>query len=139
MMQPFETVARDIRHACRLLARRPGFAAAAVLTLAVGLGTMTVAFSAVNAFFIAEPPVDATGAGIIEVSDGAPESGGASFRELEVFAADVPALQIAGQTLVTLSRRRGGGAEIAWGLAVTDNYFETLGVEAAHGRTFTAV
>jgi predicted permease len=139
MMQRFETVARDIRHACRLLARRPGFAAAAVLTLAVGLGTMTVAFSAVNAFFIAEPPVDATGAGIIEVSDGAPESGGASFRELEVLAADVPALQIAGQTLVTLSRRRGGGAEIAWGLAVTDNYFETLGVEAARGRTFTAV
>jgi hypothetical protein len=48
-----ETIYRDVRHGCRLLVRRPGFATVAVLTLGVGLGTMTVAFSAVNAFFIA--------------------------------------------------------------------------------------
>jgi predicted permease len=138
-MHRLETISRDIRYACRSLARRPGFAAVTVLTLAVGLGTMTVAFSAVNAFFLADPPVDAAGAGLIAVTDGAPESDGASFRELEAFARDVPALDVSAQTIVTLSRRRGDGAAIAWGLAVTDNYFDMLGVNAAVGRTFSGV
>jgi putative ABC transport system permease protein len=138
-MQLLETIYGDVRHACRSLARRPGFAAVAVLTLAVGLGTMTVAFSAVNAFFIADRPIDSLGAGLIVVSDDAPENSGASFRELEAFVRDVPALEIAAQSIVTLSHRRGDAAEIAWGLAVTDNYFDLLGVEAAVGRTFTDV
>jgi predicted permease len=138
-MRRLESIARDIRYACRSLGRRPGFAAAAVITLAVGLGTMTVAFSAVNAFFLAGPPIDAAGAGTVAVSDGRPESEGASFREFEAFVRDVPALDIAAQTIVTLSRRRGDRAAIAWGLAVSDNYFDTVDVRAATGRTFSAV
>jgi putative ABC transport system permease protein len=135
-MYRLDTVARDIRYACRSLARRPGFGAVAVITLAVGIGTMTVAFSAVNAFFLAGPPIDGEGAGTIAVTDGTPESEGASFREFEAFVRDVPALDISAQTIVTLSRRRGDRAAIAWGLAVSDNYFGTLRVRAATGRTF---
>ncbi len=136
-MSWLETIYRDVRHGCRLLVRRPGFATVAVLTLGVGLGTMTVAFSAVNAFFIAAPPIDSAGAGLVMVTDGAPENGGASFRELESFVRDVPVLDICAQAIVTLSHRRGASTEIAWGLAVTDNYFDVLGVKAASGRTFT--
>src|SRR5688572_23396037 len=137
-MQQLETICRDVRHACRLLARRPGFTVAAVLTLAVGLGTMTVAFTAVNAFFIAAPPIDNPGAGLVVVTGDAPESSGASFRELEAFSRDVSALEISAQSIVTLSHRRGDAAEIAWGLAVTDNYFNLFGVKAAVGRTFAS-
>ena len=72
-MLRLEAVVRDIRYACRSLARRPGFAIVAVMTLAVGMGTMTVAFSAVNAFFLAGPPINAPGAGLIAVTGGAPE------------------------------------------------------------------
>ena len=139
LMLRLEAVVRDIRYACRSLARRPGFAVVAVMTLAVGMGTMTVAFSAVNAFFLAGPPIDAPGAGLIAVTGGAPEIEGASLREFEAFARDVPALDVSAQTIVTLSRRRGDGAAIAWGLAVTDNYFDTLGVQATVGRTFNDV
>lgn len=139
MILRLETIVRDVRYACRSLARKPGFAAVAVVTLAVGIGTMTVAFSAVNAFFLANPPIDAEGAGTIAASDGTPESEGASFRELDTFVRDVPALDITAQTIVTLSRRRGDSAVITWGLAVSDNYFETLGVRAASGRTFAGV
>ncbi|HLG59699.1 MAG TPA: ADOP family duplicated permease [Vicinamibacterales bacterium] len=136
-MPRLETIYLDIRLACRLLARRPGFAAVAVLTLAVGLATMTVAFSAVNAFFIARPPID--GAGLIVMAGAAPESEGATFRELEAFVRDVPALEICAQTIVTLSHRRGEATQIAWGLAVSDNYFDVLGVTASVGRIFTGV
>ena len=139
MVHRVESIAWDVRYACRSLARRRGFAAVAIVTLAVGIGTMTVAFSAVNAFFLAGPPIDAEGAGAITVTDGTPETEGASFREFEAFVRDVPALDISAQTIVTLSRRRGESAVIAWGLAVSDTYFDTLGVRAATGRTFTGV
>jgi predicted permease len=138
-MSALEAIFGDVRHACRTLTRRPGFAAVAVLTLAIGLSTMTVAFSAVNAFFLADAPVDTAGAGLITITGDTPETSGASFRELDAFSRDVPALEIAAQSIVTLSHRHGGTTEIAWGLAVTDNYFDVRGVAAAVGRTFTGV
>lgn len=137
-MRWLESVCGDVRYSCRALARRPGFAAVAVLTLAVGLGTMTVAFSAVNALFLAPSAFDREDGGLIVVSGDPPEQGGASFREFEAFARDVPALDVAAQTIVMLSHQRDGAAGIAWGLAVTDNYFDVAGAAAAIGRTLTA-
>jgi hypothetical protein len=136
MIHWLESLWRDVRLAVRSLSRRPGFSAVAILTLAVGLGTMTVAFSAVNAFFLEDRLVER--AGLIIIDDGAPESDGASFREFEAFRRDVPALDIAAQAIVMLAHARGDATETAWGLAVSDNYFDVLGVSPAEGRTFTA-
>jgi hypothetical protein len=44
-----ETTLRDLRYAVRTLARQPGFATIAVLTLAVGIGANTAIYSVVNA------------------------------------------------------------------------------------------
>ncbi len=73
----------DLRYGCRQLARTPGFTAAVVLTLAVGIGAVTAVYSLIDATFFrplpfAEPgrlvrvllpvPLDLTGATAVRAS-----------------------------------------------------------------------
>jgi predicted permease len=50
------TIARDVRYAMRLLLRAPGVAAAAIITLALGIGANAAIFSVVRAVVLKPPP-----------------------------------------------------------------------------------
>lgn len=56
LVDHLESVTQDIRFAARGLARRPAFTTVAVLTLAIGVGTTTAIFSAVNALILRPLP-----------------------------------------------------------------------------------
>ena len=52
-----EDLASDLTHALRALRRSPGFAAAAILSLALGIGANTAIFTLINALLLRTLPV----------------------------------------------------------------------------------
>jgi putative ABC transport system permease protein len=136
----FETLWQDLRFGARTLARNPGFAVVAVLTLALGIGANAAIFSVVNAVLLrplpwAEPDraimiwsrwtaFDKTWVASGELMDYRRRA-----RTLEQVAAWAD-----GQVNITGD---GDPERVAAG-GVTANTFSTFGVRPLFGRTFTA-
>ena len=54
----FDELGQDVRYSARILARNPGFAAVAVLTLALGIGATTALFSTINTLLLRQIPFE---------------------------------------------------------------------------------
>ena len=130
----------DFRYALRTLAQNPGFAAVAVLTLALGIGANTAIFTVVNGVLLRPLPFRDPGT-IMLVGTTTSDDRGGSFsasdfldvqRENQAFAA------LAGfrPAVFTAAARPGEPVQLEGGHATVD-FFDVLGVQAALGRTFT--
>ena len=143
----WERLWQDLRYAARMLRRNPGFAAAAILSLALGIGANTAIFSLLNAVVLRPLPV-ADPQQLVQLTNTLPlwETGSDSSRELygypqiERFQSQSKTLSgIVGWTgLGRLNIGCHGTSGIAQGNASSDNFFSVLEVRPQHGRFFSA-
>ncbi len=129
---------QDIRYAGRALARSPGFAAAAVLTLALGIGANTAIFSVVDAVLLRPLPFpEADRLVVLWGRRG-------SDDRLLAAAADLLDYRARSRTLEDIGLERqqsvnwtgGGPPDRLAGAYVSANVLPMLGVRASRGRLF---
>jgi predicted permease len=128
-----------------MLVKNPGFAAIAVLTLALGIGANTSIFTIVNAVLLNPLPVTDV-ARLLEldttdrkttVALGNATRLGMSVRNYEDFARQADVFSgITGFMRIGLTQSGGETPKRFQGSLVTANYFDVLGVCAVLGRTF---
>jgi macrolide transport system ATP-binding/permease protein len=135
-----ETLLKDIRHGVRGLLKRPGFTAIAVLTLALGIGANTTIFSLLDSAMLRSLPVTNPDqlvrlntlrpAGRLNLNFSYPLF--RDVREMNQVCSSVIAYYT---TPLSLSAA-GSQAERVYGTLASGDYFSTLGITAAQGRTF---
>ncbi|MBZ5728357.1 MAG: ABC transporter permease [Acidobacteriia bacterium] len=134
-------ILEDLRFGLRALARNRGFAAVAIVSLALGIGANTTIFTLVNALLLRPLPV-ADGAALASVYTVDSREPGLlycsypNFQDYRdqnrvfssVFLYSSVALNLTGQ----------GAPQLIMGEIVSGNYFSTLGVTLPLGRGFLA-
>src|SRR5215510_3663669 len=144
-----ESFLQDLRYGARMLAKKPGFTAVAVLTLALGIGANSAIFSVVNAVLISPMPYRSadrlvqfwetnpakrwTEAAIAPANLFDWKNQNQSFEDIAAYmGTDKRGPGLAGLQLTGASE-----PERIQALYVTGNLFSVLGVDAMLGRTLT--
>ena len=137
-----ETLLQDVRYGVRMLGKKPGFSAIAVLTLALGIGATTAIFTVVNAVVLRPLPYpDADRLVAIGQQYRGDTPGGAGepkflfwreHSELFEAMASYSSFGGAGGNLAG-----GSEAEYVSGVRASADLFRVLGVYPALGRAFT--
>jgi predicted permease len=123
----------DLRYAVRTLRKSPGYAAVAVLTLALGLGANTAMFSVVDGVLLKPLPFPESGR-LVRLNFGYPVGVLWTYRSATSSYTGVAAYAYGGE--LNLFDR--GNAERLKGRPVSAEFFSVLGVAALLGRTFRA-
>ncbi len=135
-----ETLIRDVRYGLRSLMRSPGYALMVVLTLGLGIGANTAIFSLVDGVLLRPLPY-ADGHELVLARQQAPRAGTAnipfSVKEIGDYRAQLATLdgfvEHHGMSFTLLDR--GEPDRVLTGV-VSANFFDVLGVQPLHGRTF---
>ncbi len=132
---------RDLRSGFQQVIRRPGFSAAAIASLALGIGLNTTLFSIVNAVLLRGSPV-AEPDRLVEIYTGINQNYPhltTSYPDFLDLRRGVDALSgIAANSYVRGIVSTGDRPALVTGEAVSANYFEVLGIAPALGRGFRA-
>jgi predicted permease len=134
---------QDVQYGLRILRKNPGFTAIAVFTLALGIGGNATVFSWIRAVLLNPLPGVEHSRQWVAVETVMPSGeyhtssypDYRDFRDQNHVFASMIGFELVG---VDMTIRNQAPPERVWGLIVTENYFDTLGVQAAMGRTFHA-
>jgi putative ABC transport system permease protein len=137
-----ETLAQDTAFALRQLRQNPGFAAAAILTLALGIGANTAIYQVLYAVVFRPLPVPQPQQ-LVElqiVQNGKPQHFSYPlFREMAARQNALEGMFAVSEFPLRDATLRGRGLpQSVHGALVTGDYFRVLGITARAGRVFTA-
>ena len=132
-----DTLRQDFRYALRRLRRTPGFAAIALVSLALGIGANTAIFTLVNAIILSRPPIEHPEE-LVDVYRRVPGFSHSTFSypdylDLRRSTSGVFS-QIAASKLGFAQREVGDGVETIPVELVTGEYFALRGLSPAAGR-----
>ncbi len=135
----FDALRQDLRFAFRSLRKRPLLLFVPVFSLALAMGANTTIFTLVDQFLLQPPDAIPNAGRVIEVGRGKDGRGFDSFSYPDL--ADLrreadPIQSLAAYEMQMLTISRGEAGERVFGMLVSANYFDVLGVPAALGRTF---
>jgi predicted permease len=135
-----EELMKDVRYGVRQLTKNPGFAAMAILTLGLGIGSNTAIFSVINGVLLKPLPYE-HGDRLVLLQQTAPLSNqpnaGIAIKELYDYRQQLASFE----GLVEFHQmnfdllRRGEPDRVATGV-VSPNFFDVLGITPLLGRTF---
>jgi putative ABC transport system permease protein len=133
---------QDLRFALRMLAKSPGFATIAVLTLALGIGANTAIFSVVNTVLLRSLPFPRAA----ELVDISARSTLFDFPNLGLSLPDIADLRASNSSLAAVATYEDSPKEISGdgkpqriqSTAVSEDFFPVLGIQPLHGRTFVS-
>lgn len=134
-----DTLIKDIRYGIRSLAKRPGFTAIAIITLALGIGASTAIFSVVDGVLLRPLPYP-NAERIVQLREINARGGQMSFAEPNFLdlRARTRTLESVAQYSGDLTIVTGGSEPVrAMTFVVSADFFNVLGVHAHVGRTFT--
>ena len=127
---------QDIRFAARALRRAPGFTLAAVLSLALGIGANTAIFDVFNSAMLRRLPVERPEQLVrLKTERGESFNFNFSYPHFEAIRAAGVFARVTARTPLPLALRVGDDTEQVEGAAVTNDFFETIGVRPQLGRT----
>ena len=126
-----DSIIKDIRYGLRSLAKRPGFTAVAVITIALGIGVNTAIFSVINAVLLRPLPYDDPARLIsFRSNQSAPDLADVESQS-KTFS------RLGGMVLQPLAYT-GGSEPMQFQIGqVTGGFFDTLGVKPERGRFIT--
>jgi putative ABC transport system permease protein len=129
----------DLRFAIRSLARSPGFVLIAVITLGLGIGANTAAFSVINEVLLRPLPYPDSGQ-LDRIYRAIPQNsrGGVSPADYLDLKRQMGGYgEIAAYAFADMNLSEPGQpAEMAHGLRISDDLFSTLGIQPELGRSF---
>ncbi|MFZ0085465.1 MAG: ABC transporter permease [Candidatus Acidiferrales bacterium] len=135
------TLLQDLRYGARMLRRNPGFAAVAILTLAIGIGANVVIFSIVNGVLLKPLPFPDSRR-VVTIWETDPNR---NITRGTASAAEFLDWRDMNHVFQELSADRGlsfaisgnGDPEQVWGSQVSGNFFRMLRIAPLIGRDFT--